>query len=822
MPTVAATTTTLTTFQKAGAIWLALYAARDYITGGSVVVHGDPNHENNFFKLIPCTVDEFGEVSIPSYFIEPTETSSDPTVTIDAFFLDLNLHKIQRFLYSFRVPAYPPSTAWAGLMSNMTIPQLIIDPEWTRTQNVLQMWDEDHGIVDSIAAQDGTAIEITGSLSTTLGISSGAGVAAVGALSGASLAIAGSGSFGNDIAVADDGVFVGDVHAAHFYGDMSTATGLPSDTMVGNTWTGIASLGVNYDSDANGSGEFSIARGGVNRLLIDNAGLATFYNGILGALMDKGGERFNVKAYGAKGDGVTDDTAAINAAIAAGVATGRGFCLFFPPGEYLTTGGHVLFSSMTVEGATGGYPAGFPFSDVTQLLGGAVIHLTDENAHVFFIGERTVGITIHDLGGVADSVVGTKFIYCEGDNPAAPEDPPASSFGHSFQRLYTVGFRSGIEIQTTTPGASWQCDRSNVDHCAFIGTYSLYFNSPDADHWLVTNTTLGAHEDGYGFYGQRCGPVTFDTCYGVGNAAQIMRSLFYFTPEHDLVSINNCWTENSHYFLELQDSVNTATSAAFNIKSSGITAAYLGHSCRIVSSGNTYVGEGCVTVGADSGNNVISSVGDSVVIGGGIPTVIDASPFNLIVPGLGTVGGSVLTELGRYINHIETRYSSNGFSVGGHVGLGETPALTTATLSIMQTASESSGGTVPFIRMMESSGTHKYDITRGTAGALLFRGSQTGSVGYSFDGWLAPSADNQFALGFASFRWSDVRATVVHEGDAFLCDRETGEELYKLHEDRDRGIFFDDARTGERLMRLARDGHMHLKGGVVPFSSDLM
>jgi len=70
---------------------------------------------------------------------------------------------------------------------------------------------------------------------------------------------------------------------------------------------------------------------------------------IVDRIVDEGGEVFNVKAFGAAGDGVTDDTAAIQATInaAATVETlptsdpnypyrrrGRGGIVFFPPGEY--------------------------------------------------------------------------------------------------------------------------------------------------------------------------------------------------------------------------------------------------------------------------------------------------------------------------------------------------------------------------------------------------------------------------------------------------------------------------------------------------------
>ncbi|KAL0937188.1 glucan 1,3-beta-glucosidase [Colletotrichum truncatum] len=60
----------------------------------------------------------------------------------------------------------------------------------------------------------------------------------------------------------------------------------------------------------------------------------------------------NVKDYGAKGDGVTDDTAAINLAISSGQRCGPGICkgettspatVYFPPGTYLISGSIVNF-----------------------------------------------------------------------------------------------------------------------------------------------------------------------------------------------------------------------------------------------------------------------------------------------------------------------------------------------------------------------------------------------------------------------------------------------------------------------------------------------
>lgn len=65
------------------------------------------------------------------------------------------------------------------------------------------------------------------------------------------------------------------------------------------------------------------------------------------AALDRG--IFNVKAYGAVGDGVTQDASAINAAISA--ATAAGGIVFFPPGTYITNASMSMLDNVYIVGS---------------------------------------------------------------------------------------------------------------------------------------------------------------------------------------------------------------------------------------------------------------------------------------------------------------------------------------------------------------------------------------------------------------------------------------------------------------------------------------
>lgn len=76
-----------------------------------------------------------------------------------------------------------------------------------------------------------------------------------------------------------------------------------------------------------------------------SAGHVTVHNDIGKGLNNL---HYDVKWYGAKGDGITDDTVAITAAIADIPTTGG--ILFFPPGIYVTTGGFTIPNPTLIKG----------------------------------------------------------------------------------------------------------------------------------------------------------------------------------------------------------------------------------------------------------------------------------------------------------------------------------------------------------------------------------------------------------------------------------------------------------------------------------------
>jgi hypothetical protein len=171
----------------------------------------------------------------------------------------------------------------------------------------------------------------------------------------------------------------------------------------------------------------------------------------------------NVRDFGAKGDGTTDDTIAIQSALAY-IATRNGGTLNFPEGEYIVGGtpgfkGITLPSGVIIRG-TSSINTGLATNNINQKANSS-IRVRGTNRAVFRIGECSERITIQDIELVADSNENTYGIEGVGAYGTAQD--------LVFDRVSFNNFYRGIyahAMQITD--FNWQFDYVKVRNCRFI------------------------------------------------------------------------------------------------------------------------------------------------------------------------------------------------------------------------------------------------------------------------------------------------------------------------------------------------------------------
>jgi hypothetical protein len=178
-------------------------------------------------------------------------------------------------------------------------------------------------------------------------------------------------------------------------------------------------------------------------------------------------ERYNVKAYGAKGDGTTDDTAAISSAITAANGVGE---VFLPPGTYIVRG-------LTIT------------TPNTRIIGtgtGSVLKLKAESTGD---GMPMVYVTTGD---------GAQFsnLYFDGNKA----NQAADGFSDSFSQGLAVGTGLGrsyrAAIVAYDPGGSTHAGLTITD-CSFVNTFGAAlatqnFNSIRFDRNYTNNINFEA------------------------------------------------------------------------------------------------------------------------------------------------------------------------------------------------------------------------------------------------------------------------------------------------------------------------------------------
>lgn len=231
---------------------------------------------------------------------------------------------------------------------------------------------------------------------------------------------------------------------------------------------------------------------------------------------------FNVKDFGALGNGTADDTAAINAAIA---ALAPGNTLFFPQGRYMTNGGHVIDTpSVTIKGPTG---RGAPFWGSTQLY-------LRNGANADMLTLAAPQITLRELS-----------LYGNQPNQTGASRGIATSptDGANYFLLDTVWVENfnGDGYTFEHPTSSIGGQLTNCE-CRENTGYGMSFYATDiivTDCYVAYNTQSGLF--------CHTGSVSFNSCHIWGNGTALTGNCDGVTLYHtDQCQIMNCYIETNN------------------------------------------------------------------------------------------------------------------------------------------------------------------------------------------------------------------------------------------------------------------------------------
>jgi hypothetical protein len=177
---------------------------------------------------------------------------------------------------------------------------------------------------------------------------------------------------------------------------------------------------------------------------------------------------FDVTAYGAVGDGTTDDTSSINDAIAALNSAGAGV-LYFPAGNYLVSAGLTAITvPVTIRGdghAGGGQAMSDHVSKITCSSGSATLFTIQQDAYAFESIAMEGSTTTPSAGaGIA--------ITAGGDHGR-------------FRDISVENFYTCIDVQE---GAEWSMSGCHIVGPVLYGLKIRHIDLPDGGDWAISNS----------------------------------------------------------------------------------------------------------------------------------------------------------------------------------------------------------------------------------------------------------------------------------------------------------------------------------------------
>jgi hypothetical protein len=207
---------------------------------------------------------------------------------------------------------------------------------------------------------------------------------------------------------------------------------------------------------------------------------------------------YNIKDYGAIGDGITDDTTAINNVIATLNATTRGGTIIVPPGTYKVTAALTPFTKPIHIRGSGGLPERYTIGTY-----GSAILQTSKTAH-------TITFSIH--GCMATDLFIWNSTYGNGS-------PITGTWPHTLRTTALPTAGSGIRVYSASlPNGVNECRIENVAVYGFYRNVDLSnalnthltgcsFSAPVKESVRCANP---AWYDGGGTIIERCDFLTFE------------------------------------------------------------------------------------------------------------------------------------------------------------------------------------------------------------------------------------------------------------------------------------------------------------------------
>lgn len=180
----------------------------------------------------------------------------------------------------------------------------------------------------------------------------------------------------------------------------------------------------------------------------------------------------NVKDYGATGDGATNDTASISAAVAI-LNASYGGVLYFPPGDYLTTGGFTISKNCTIMGAGQSRYDDASSTYISRILcNSATAVLFTVNAdHCSFENLTLVNTAASPPSAGAGISVSSSNVLQRVD----------------YESIYVYGFYINIDIQV---GIAWEMHNSTSHSPVKYGVKIRNTVDADAGDWCISDCVI--------------------------------------------------------------------------------------------------------------------------------------------------------------------------------------------------------------------------------------------------------------------------------------------------------------------------------------------